>query len=71
MNIFLDRYCSTVQGLLDWFEVNLEFPELVLFRLILLSYVPPEKLFRDGFSTHMLLFCLICTIISIKTCILD
>jgi len=30
---FLDGYCSTVQGLLDWFEVDIGFPELVLFRL--------------------------------------
>jgi len=26
---FLDGYCSTVQGLLDWFEVDLGFTELV------------------------------------------
>ena len=26
--IFLDGYCSTVQGLLDWFEVDLGFTEL-------------------------------------------
>jgi len=25
---FFDGYCSTVQGLLDWFEVNLGFTEL-------------------------------------------
>ena len=25
---FLDGYCSTVQGLLDWFEADLGFPEL-------------------------------------------
>jgi len=31
---FLDGYCSTVQGLLDRFEVDLGFPEPVLFRLI-------------------------------------
>jgi len=31
---FLEGYCSTVQGLLDWFEVDLGFPELVMFRLI-------------------------------------
>jgi len=31
---FLDGYCGTVQGLLDWFEVDLRFPELVLFRSI-------------------------------------
>ena len=27
-DIFLDGYCSTVQGLLDWFEVDLGFTEL-------------------------------------------
>ena len=26
--IILDGYCSTLQGLLDWFEVDLEFTEL-------------------------------------------
>jgi len=26
--VFLDGYCSTVQGLLDWFEVDLGFTEL-------------------------------------------
>jgi len=35
------------------------------------AHVPPEKLFGDGFSTPIPLFCLICTIISNKTCILD
>ena len=25
--IFLDGYCSTVQGLLEWFEVDLGFTE--------------------------------------------
>ena len=29
-----DGYCSTVQGLLDWFQVGLGIPELVLFRFI-------------------------------------
>jgi len=28
-HIFLDGYCSTVQGLLDWFEVDLGFTELL------------------------------------------
>ena len=32
---------------------------------------PPEKLLGDGLSTPVPLFCLICTIISIKTAILD
>ena len=27
-NPFFDGYCSTVQGLLDWFEVDLGFTEL-------------------------------------------
>jgi len=27
-HIFFDGYCSTVQGLLDWFEVDLGFTEL-------------------------------------------
>jgi hypothetical protein len=29
-DIFLDGYCSTVQGLLDWFEVDLGFTKLCL-----------------------------------------
>ena len=28
MHTFLDGYCSTVQGLLDWFEVDLGYTEL-------------------------------------------
>jgi len=31
---FLDGYCSTVQGLLDWFEVDIGFPDLISFKLI-------------------------------------
>ena len=30
--IVLDGYCSTVQDLLDWFEVDLGFTKLYLFR---------------------------------------
>jgi len=30
---FLDGYCSTVQGLLDWFEVNLGFTELLFVQI--------------------------------------
>ena len=30
---FLDGYCSTVQGLLDWFEVDLGFTELVFIQI--------------------------------------
>jgi len=32
-DIFLDGYCSTVQGLLDWFEVDLGFTELVFIQI--------------------------------------
>ena len=28
VNAFVDGYCSTVQGLLDWFEVGLGFTKL-------------------------------------------
>jgi len=38
LKAFLDGYCSTVQGLLDWFEVDLGSPELVLFGLNSASY---------------------------------
>ena len=51
--LFLDGYCSTVQGLLDWFEVDLGFTELsfiqidlcvlcvfVLYSPVSLSYCP-------------------------------
>jgi len=31
---FVDGYCSTVQGFLDWFEADLGFTELLLFGLI-------------------------------------
>ena len=30
---FLDGYCSTVQGLLDWFEVDLGFTELLFIQI--------------------------------------
>ena len=30
---FLDWYCSTVQGLLDWFEVDLGFTELLFIQI--------------------------------------
>jgi len=33
MHIFLDGYCSTVQGLLDWFEVDLGFTELLFIQI--------------------------------------
>jgi len=29
----LDGYCSTVQGLLDWFEVDLGFTELLFIQI--------------------------------------
>ena len=33
MRTFLDGYCSTVQGLLDWFEVDLGFTELLFIQI--------------------------------------
>jgi len=30
---FLDGYCSTVHGLLDWFEVDLGFTELLFIQI--------------------------------------
>jgi len=30
---FLDWYCSTVQGLLDWFEVDLGFTEFLFIQI--------------------------------------
>jgi len=32
-DIVLDGYCSTVQGLLDWFEVDLRFTELLFIQI--------------------------------------
>ena len=51
-HIFLDGYCSTAQGLLDWFEVDLGFTELsfiqidlcVLCVFVLYSRVSPSSL---------------------------
>jgi len=33
LNPFLDWYCSSVQGLLDWFEVDLGFTELLFIQI--------------------------------------
>ena len=33
LQTFLDGYCSTVQGLLDWFEVDLGFTELLFIQI--------------------------------------
>jgi len=33
MCVFLDGYCCTVQGLLDWFEVDLGFTELFFIQI--------------------------------------
>jgi len=37
--IFIDGYCSTVQGLLDWFEVDLGFTELLFIQIDLCVFV--------------------------------
>jgi len=34
---FFDGYCSTVQGLLDWFEVDLGFTELSFIQELIVS----------------------------------
>jgi len=52
MDGFLDGYCSTVQGLLDWFEVDLGFSEF-LFRLICVLCV---FLFFTPSCSHLVLF---------------
>ena len=53
---FLDGYCSTVQGLLDWFEVDLRFAELVFIQIDLrvmcvfnkINYPQRTSAERDG-----------------------
>ena len=35
-DLFLDGYCSTVYGLLDWFEVDLGFTELLFIQILYL-----------------------------------
>ena len=41
---YLDGYCSTVQGLLDWFEVDLGFTELLFIYVYVLL---PEEEYRE------------------------
>jgi len=55
---FLDGYCSTVQGLLDWFEVDLGFTEIsfiqieAFFYMMIIITMTQELGERDG--THSL-----------------
>ena len=44
--MFLDGYCSTVQGLLDWFEVDLGFTELLFIQidLCVIGFVTVSRL---------------------------
>ena len=51
---FLDGYCSTVQVLLDWFEVDVGFPELVLFICVpwLIWWICATRLIRVWDVTH-------------------
>jgi len=62
MYSFLDGYCSAVQGLLDWFEVDLGFTELLFIQIDLRivcfddlhSYVLPDYSFiRIASPIHM------------------
>ena len=48
---FLDGYCSTVQGLLDWFEVDLGFTELFFIQIGLCVMCVPYHVFA---ITYML-----------------
>jgi len=51
---FLDGYCSTVQGLLDWFEVDLGFTELLFIQidLCVMCVFVWHDLFMCGDMTH-------------------
>jgi len=49
---FLDGYCSTVQGLLDWFEIDLGFTELLFIQIDLcVLCVVPERAQEANSST--------------------
>ena len=51
---FLDGYCSTVQGLLEWFKVDLGFTELLLIHIgrveLFILEIPIELTFEVIFG---------------------
>jgi len=49
---FLDGYCSTVQGLLDWFEVDLGFTELSFIPIGLCVLCVPQKQCKTHTHTY-------------------
>jgi len=49
---FLDGYCSTVQGLLDWFEVDLGFTELLFIQIDLCVMGVFEEMGVCGYHYH-------------------
>ena len=58
----LDGYCSTVQGLLDWFEVDLGFTELSFIQIdlcVLCDFVLEKNIgiFFDSAGTNNLKLC--------------
>jgi len=56
IHIFLGGYCSTVQGLLDWYEVDLGFTELSFIRM---SY---SHIFKHRTSSVLLICgCILCS----------
>ena len=49
---FVDGYCSTVQGLLDWFEVDLGFTELSFIQRYTKLHTHAHSLSRTHTHTH-------------------
>ena len=45
---FLDGYCSTVQGVLDWFEVDLGFAKLLFIQTDLCSLLDSALAFESS-----------------------
>ena len=55
MHRFLDGYCSTVEGLLDWFEVDLGFTELLFIQIdlcVLCVFVLYSRVSLSQQATH-------------------
>ena len=69
---FLDGYCSTVQGLLDWFEVDLGFTELLFiqtlatFLFLSLSFHQSINLSHD--LSHVCIVC-VCVCVCARACV--
>jgi len=57
---FIDGYCSTVQGLLDWFEVDLGFTELLFIQIGLCVAVCFCSLYKCHISASVLQCVAVC-----------